>query len=119
MKYKGKKRKVKNPLIWANWKLREQLNEAKHEIAALERKKSEFFTVSLALRNRQGFIDFTFIKTFHTLPEALLVYNFIIDSLGTTNGEIRVFIENCQSVIIKDYQTPNFHPKTEREVKND
>ena len=97
MKYKGKKRNAKNPLIWVNWKLREQLNEAKHEIESLQRRKSEFFTVSLALRNIQGKVDFTFIKSFHTYSEALTVFNFVVYSLGTHNGEIRVFIDDCKS----------------------
>jgi hypothetical protein len=118
MKYKGKKRKTKNPLIWANWKLREQLHAAKEEISELETKKSEFFTVSFAFRNRQGFIDFNFIKSFHTYSEALAIFDFVVYSFGTHNGEIRVLIDDCKNRTVKDYYTDNFFGKKGSEVSN-
>jgi hypothetical protein len=122
MSYKGKKRKVKNPLIWANWKLREQLHAAKEEIAELEIKKSEFFTVALHMKERRPIERCTSLFVSHTyssLSDAIIAFNFIAKGNGVTFCDYEIKLLDSLGRGLFYFVTSKFHPETESEVTND
>lgn len=122
MSYKGKKRKTKNPLIWANWKLREQLHAAKEEISELETKKSEFYTVAFHVRERRpnfNHVTSLFIHhTYSSLSEAIIVFDFMAKSNGFHACEYEIKLVDKFGRGLFYHVTPNFSPKAESEVSN-
>jgi hypothetical protein len=113
MKYKGKKRKVKNPLIWANWKLREQLHAAKEEISDLETKKSHFYTFALFIKTKEGRVVLSYSNTYSNYQEALLIFNFFTNATGFYNCKIRIFIKNQDGIFLDQRIDNNFNLESE------
>lgn len=114
-----KLRKQSEKLLFINWKLREQLHQAKEKIEELESESSKFYTAVVYLRDSQTRqVIFSYSKTYPTLEQARSILDFFKHGIGISYCERRFFIATYYGTIIEQYVSEKFYPK-ESEVNSD
>jgi hypothetical protein len=112
-------RKQSEKLLFINWKLREQLHEAKEKIEELEAENKKFYTAVVYLLDSQTRkIVLAYSKTYPTIEQARIIVNFFRLSIGYGNCGVRTFIFTYYGAVTEEFVSKDFYPK-ERSVGNE
>lgn len=109
-------RKQSEKLLFINWKLREQLHQAKEKIELLEETSKTFYSISFWVKENNGKVILFQSMTFPTILEAEKIFDFFKESIGFYLCGIEVQMLNERHHVIKSYIYPTIQ---ESEVSNE